>query len=363
MAEQIAQQLDAKVLVVDRRDHIGGNSYDYRDENGIFVGKYGAHIFHTNSEKVWNYINRFAEFNSYVHRVDACWQGHYYSLPLNLLTINSFFAKEMTNEELPAFLDSIRVAIDEPKNAEEAVISQVGWELYEAFYRKYTLKQWGVDPKDLDASVPQRLPIRMNSDTRYFDDRWQGIPVGGFTKVFNRMLKHKNIHLSLKTDFAEVIKNVSFRKLVFTGPIDSFFKYVFGRLPYRSIEFEFETLTKEHIQHIGVINYPNEHEYTRCVEYKWLYQQRHQMTTVSRDYPCWNDEEPYYPVPSRYNHEMYMKYKALADHTPGAYFCGRLATYRYYNMDQCIAQALALFENRIALEVRSNLLFEADTQS
>ena len=141
------------------------------------------------------------------------------------------------------------------------MISQVGWELYEAFYRKYTLKQWGVDPKDLDASVPQRLPIRMNSDTRYFDDRWQGIPVGGFTKVFNRMLKHKNIHLSLKTDFAEVIKNVSFRKLVFTGPIDSFFKYVFGRLPYRSIEFEFETLTKEHIQHIGVINYPNEHEY------------------------------------------------------------------------------------------------------
>jgi UDP-galactopyranose mutase len=359
LAERIAQELDAKVLIIDRRDHIGGNSYDYLDENGILIGKYGAHIFHTPSVKVWNYISRFTEFNTYVHHVDAYWQGNYYPLPLNLVTINSFFGKQMTALELPAFLDSIRVYIDKPKNAEEAVISQVGWELYEAFYRTYTRKQWGVDPKDLDASVTSRLPIRMNSDTQYFADAWQGIPVEGFTKVFERMLKHKNIHLSLNTDYMDVMLRVPYRRLVFTGPIDSFFDYAIGRLPYRSIEFRFETHPRKHVQHLGVVNYPNDYEFTRCVEYKWLYQQRHDKTTVSRDYPCWNDDEPYYPVVSTRNNELYQKYKKLADRTPGTYFCGRLGTYRYYNMDQCIAQALDLFENRIAREARTHDLLEA----
>ncbi|MDP3014309.1 MAG: UDP-galactopyranose mutase [Candidatus Subteraquimicrobiales bacterium] len=359
LAERIARELDAKVLIIDRRDHIGGNAYDHLDENGILIGRYGAHIFHTSSEKVWNYISRFTEFNTYVHRVDACWQGNYYALPLNLATINSFFGKQMTAGELPAFLDSIRVHLDSPKNAEEAVISRVGWDLYEAFYRTYTKKQWGIDPKDLDASVTLRLPIRMNSDTRYFTDPWQGIPVGGFTKVFERMLNHKNIHLALNTDYKDAMQGVRYRKLVFTGPIDVFFDYAFGRLPYRSIEFRFETLPWEHVQHMGVVNYPNDYEFTRCVEYKWLYQQQHEKTTVSRDYPCWNDDEPYYPIPSPGSSELYLKYKELADRTADTYFCGRLGTYTYYNMDQCIAQALALFENRIATEARTHQLLEA----
>jgi UDP-galactopyranose mutase len=361
LAERIAHELDGSVLIIDRRDHIGGNSYDYLDDCGILIGKYGAHIFHTTSEQVWNYINRFAEFNTYVHHVDAYWQGNYYPLPLNLVTINSFFDKQMTDMDLPAFLNSIRVPIDKPKNAEEAVISQVGWELYEAFYRNYSRKQWGVEPKDLDASITLRLPIRMNSDTRYFADPWQGVPVGGFTKVFERMLKHKNIHLSLNTDYMDVMHDVAYRKLIFTGPIDAFFNYAFGRLPYRSIEFQLETLPQKHFQHMGVVNYPNDYEFTRCVEYKWLYQQKHDRTTLSRDYPCWKDDEPYYPVPSWRSYELYEKYNELADRTPGIYFCGRLGTYKYFNMDQCIAQALALFENRIALEAQTQFYFEAAT--
>jgi UDP-galactopyranose mutase len=358
LAERIANELDAKVLIIDRRDHIGGNAYDHLDENGILIGRYGAHIFHTNSEKVWRYVTRFTEFNTYVHHVDACWQGNYYALPLNLATINSFFGKQMTAGELPAFIDSIRVHIDSPKNAEEAVISKVGWDLYGAFYRNYTKKQWGIDPKDLDASITLRLPIRMNSDKRYFTDPWQGLPVGGFTKVFERMLNHKNIHLALNTDYKDAMQSVRYRKLVFTGPIDVFFNYAFGRLPYRSIDFRLETINQEYFQHMGVVNYPNDHEFTRCVEYKWLYQQKNTNTTVSRDYPCWNDEEPYYPVPSPMNREMYKRYKALADKTPNTYFCGRLGTYEYYNMDQCIAQALTLFEDHIVADAKKLVLPE-----
>jgi len=348
LAERIASQLNAAVIIIDKRDHVGGLAYDYVDEHGIVVGKYGPHIFHTNNEMVWKYVNRFAVFNNYVHLVDAFFQGRFFALPLNLDTINAFFGRLMSTAELPVFLETIREHIPYPRNAEEAVISKVGWDLYNAFYRNYTKKQWGMDPRDLDASVTMRLPIRMNNDKRYFADQWQGIPKEGFTRLFERMLDNKGIRILLNTEFKEALKGIRFKKLIYTGPIDAYFDYVQGKLPYRSIDFRFETITREHFQQTGIVNYPNDHEYTRCVEYKRLYQQKSSHTTVCRDYPCWNEEEPYYPIPSQVNREMYQKYRKLADNTPDTIFCGRLGTYAYFNMDECIHQALTLFETVIS---------------
>lgn len=348
LGERIANALGGKVLIVDKRNHLGGNAYDYCDENGILVSKYGAHIFHTNSERIWSYVNRFAEFNNYVHHVDARVAGRDYALPLNLATINKFFGLSLRSDELPGFLESIREKITQPSNAEEAVVSKVGWQLYNAFYKQYTIKQWGIDPRALDVSVTERLPIRMNADTRYFSDRWQGMPIGGYTRMFERMLASKNISLLLGTDYRSVLGLVKFKKLIFTGPIDQFFDYQYGRLPYRSIEFRFQTFNTEYYQHVAVVNYPNEHEYTRCVEYKHFYNQHSPATTVSWDFPCWNDDEPYYPVPAQRNRQLYLRYKTEAAKLKSVFFCGRLGTYQYYNMDQCIGQALHLFETAIA---------------
>jgi len=342
LAERIANELDQKVLIVDRRDHIGGNCYDYYDEHGILVSKYGAHIFHTKSERVWEYVNRFAEFSDYIHTVDAKVGERFYSIPLNLDSINAFFGLNLTEKELPSFLNSIRVHIDNPSNAEEVVLSKVGRELYEAFYKNYTIKQWGIDPKHLEPSVTERLQIRMNRDRRYFLDPYQGMPVGGYTQMIKKMLTHRNIEVLLNTDYRKIINETGFDKLIFTGPIDQFFDYCYGELPYRSLRFEFITYNQEYYQHTGVINYPNEFDYTRTVEYKYLYNQKHDKTTVSREYPCWNHEEPYYPVPSSENHRIYGMYRRLAEGLRSVYFCGRLGTYRYLNMDQCIEQALDL---------------------
>jgi UDP-galactopyranose mutase len=347
LAERIANVLGKRVLVVDTRNHIGGNAYDYRDENGILVSQYGAHIFHTNAERVWKYVTQFSDFNEYVHRVDASVGGKHYALPLNLGTFNSFFNRSLTAEELPSFLNTIREPIANPANAEEAVVSKVGWELYEAFYKQYTVKQWGIDPKFLDASVTERLPVRMNDDTRYFVDRWQGMPRDGYSKLFSRMLENKHIHVQLNADYRDVIEEVKFDKLIFSGPVDLFFDYEYGKLPYRSIEFKFQVLDTEWHQHQAVVNYPNDHPYTRCVEYKHFYRQVHQKTTVSWDFPCWNDDEPYYPVPSHMSRQLYQRYKMAAARLKSVYFCGRLGTYQYYNMDQCIGQALHLFETRL----------------
>jgi UDP-galactopyranose mutase len=351
LAERIASQLGKKVLIIDQRNHIGGNAYDYYDASGILTSKYGAHIFHTSNEKVWRYLTQFMDLNNYVHHVEAFWKNKYFALPLNLESINTFFGKQLTSEEMPKFLENIRIPINNPQNAEEAVLNRVGWELYEAFYKNYTKKQWGVDPKELGKEVTLRLPVRMNGNKQYFTDKWQGVPKEGFTKVFERMLNQKKIHVQLNTGYNDIVADIPFQRLIFTGPIDAFFGYCFGNLPYRSIEFRFETLPKSFFQHVGVINYPNEQDFTRCVEYKRLYQQRHDKTTISREYPCWNEAEPYYPVPSTANWELYLRYKGLADRMPQTYFCGRLGTYAYYNMDQCVAQALTLFENRIVPEI------------
>ena len=344
VAERIATVMDKKVLIVERRSHIGGNCYDYYNDEGLLVGKYGAHIFHTDSERVWQYVNRFAEFSSYVHTVDAMVGGRFYKIPLNLHSINKFFGLNLSEDELPEFLDRIREPIDRPSNSEEVVVSRVGRELYEAFYKNYTLKQWDVHPRDLEPSVTQRLHIRTNSENRYFLDRYQGMPMGGYTAMFRRMLTNKNITVILNTDYREVAESVMFGAMIFTGPIDMFFDYKLGKLPYRSIDFEFRKFDKEYYQHTGVINYPNDHDYTRIVEYKHLYGQKHPHTVISVEYPCWQDDEPYYPVPMKANRELYAMYQKEAEEIDNVYFCGRLGTYRYLNMDQSIEQALDLFD-------------------
>lgn len=348
LAERIAAGLGRKVLIIDRRPHVGGNAHDFHDDAGLLVSAYGAHIFHTNDERVWAYVSRFADFNDYVHTVDALVGGAFYSLPLNLDTINAFFRVQLTPEQVPGFLAARRVPFDPPANAEEAVLSQVGPELYEAFYRNYTWKQWGTDPRLLDASVTGRLPVRTTADRRYFADRWQGLPRGGYTALVQRMLRHPNIEVRLGLDYRQALADVRFGRLVFTGPIDHYFDFIHGRLPYRSIDFRFETLDREHYQHTAVVNYPNDHDYTRCVEYKYLNQQLHARTTISRDYPCWNDDEPYYPVPAGANGQIYARYRAEAARLSSVHFCGRLGSYQYLNMDQCIAQALDLFERELA---------------
>jgi len=343
IAERIASELNKKVLIIDKRFHTGGNCYDYIDDSDNLVSKYGAHIFHTNGQNIWNFISQFAEFNSYLHKVYALFNGDLYTLPINLKTINRYFKLNLSEKEAFKFLEGKKIPISQPKNAEEAVISKIGIELYKSFYKNYTQKQWGMNPTELDSSVTMRLPIRYNEDERYFSDRWQGIPINGYTSIFERMLSHKNIKLLLNVEFSEVIGTVKFNNLIYTGRIDEYFGFLHGKLPYRSIDIKFENIKKEYFQDYAVINYPNENRYTRIVEYKHMTFQKNSFTTISKEYPCWNDSEPYYPVPSAANREIYQKYKLESAKLNNVFFTGRLGSYRYYNMDQVIGEALALF--------------------
>ncbi|HTF99756.1 MAG TPA: UDP-galactopyranose mutase [Nitrospirota bacterium] len=356
LAERIANVLDASVLVIDRRDHIGGLCYDELDDHGILAGKYGAHIFHTASDRVWKYVSHFTAFNAYIHRVDAYHDGHFYAMPLGLDAINSFFGSRLNEEQLPAFLEQLSEHIPHPRNAEEVMVSTVGWELYEAFFQNYIRKMWATDPRDLDpAAVMHVPPVRLTGYTPYFLDPWQGVPLEGYTTMFERMLDHKNIRICLNTDYRQAASAVAWRYLVFTGSIDAYFDHVFGRLPYRSVDFRFETKACDRMQHRGVLMYPNDHEYMRSAEFKWIYQQQHEKTTICRYVPVWNDDEPCYPVPCPANRALYLKYKDRGDGLRNTYFCGRLGTYADLTMGESVAHALALFERRIAPDARAGL--------
>lgn len=342
-AEKVASQCNKKVLVVEQRSHIGGNTYDYYNDDGILIQKYGPHIFHTNSKEVWDYLCQFTEWNNYVHRVIAKVNGKEVYLPINLDTMERLYNRNFTPEELENYFSEHRIKIDEIRNSRDVVVSQVGEELYNLFFKNYTKKQWGVYPEELDAQVTKRLPVRFNRDTRYFTDTWQGIPKYGYTKMFEKMLDNKNIHILLNTDYKEIIESVKFDKLIFTGPIDYFFDYMYGKLPYRSLDFKFETLDTEKYQNAAVVNYPNDHDYTRITEFKHFYLQKHKQTTICYEYPK-DEGDPYYPIPMPVCHEIYTKYKKNADKLENVYFIGRLAEYRYLNMDQVVSEALKLFE-------------------
>jgi UDP-galactopyranose mutase len=343
LAERLATQADKKVLVVEKRNHVGGNAYDCYDDAGVLIHKYGPHIFHTNSSDVIEYLSQFTEWRQYQHRVLASVDGRTVPLPINLDTINQLYGTHLTSFELEAFFAQVAEPCAEIRTSEDVVVSKVGRELYEKFFRNYTRKQWGLDPSELDASVTARVPTRTSRDDRYFTDRYQQMPLHGYTRMFERMLQHRNIKVLLNCDWREVAHVIPHQEVVYTGPVDEFFDFRFGKLPYRSIDFKFQTLNESLHQPVAVINYPNDYAYTRVTEFKHLTGQQHAKTTLVYEYPR-ADGDPYYPVPRPENAQLYARYKALAETTSGVHFVGRLATYKYYNMDQVTAQALATFD-------------------
>lgn len=342
LAERLANGLGQKVLLIDRRHHLGGNAYDGRDEQGLFVQEYGPHIFHTSIEAVWEYLSRFTAWNGYTHRVLANVAGKEVYLPINLDTMERLYGRAFTPEQLREHFEQRRVGLARIENARDVVVSQVGTELYELFFRNYTKKQWGLYPEQLDPQVTSRLPVRFDRDTRYFTDPYQGLPTEGFTRLFERMLAGPSIEVRLGTDYRDLAGSACCAGCVFTGPIDEFFNFRYGRLPYRSLRFRFETVGVERFQNAGVVNYPNEQEYTRITEFKHLYRQEHPHTAVCYEYGS-PDGPPCYPIPTRTNRALYEKYKAQADKLDDTYFVGRLARYEYLNMDQVVHSGLELF--------------------
>jgi UDP-galactopyranose mutase len=343
LAERLATEDDAKVLVVEKRNHIGGNAYDFYNDDGILIHKYGPHIFHTNSERVFNYLSRFTQWRPYEHRVLTSVDGQLVPMPINADTLNKLYGLNLTCLQVDDFLSTVAEERPEIKTSEDVVVSRVGRDLYNKFFRNYTRKQWGLDPSELDASVTARVPVRTTRDDRYFTDRFQAMPLHGYTRMFEKMLDHPNIRIMLNTDYADIKDEVRFRELIFTGPIDEYFDHCYGKLAYRSLQFEHRTYDTARYQPAAVVNFPNEHAYTRATEFKYLTGQEHAKTSVVFEYPR-SEGDPYYPIPQPQNAELYQKYKALAEAMPDVHFVGRLGTYKYYNMDQVVAQAIALFE-------------------
>lgn len=345
LAEKLAAA-NKKVLIVEKRNHIGGNTFDFYNDDGILVHKYGPHIFHTNSKEVFTYLSQFTEWRPYEHRVLASVDGMQVPIPINLNTINQLYGLQLNSEQVDEFLAKRAEKITRLVTSEDAVVAKVGRELYEKFFKGYTRKQWNLDPSELDASVTSRIPTRNNRDDRYFTDTYQAIPLHGYTRMFEKMLGHPNIKVLLNTDYKEILDDISYKKMIYTGPIDYFYDYQFGKLPYRSLEFRFETLEQPVFQKTGTVNYPNEHPYTRITEFKYLTGQVHPKTSVVYEYPT-DEGDPYYPVPREENAALYAKYHKLAMLETNVLFAGRLATYKYYNMDQVVAQALTVFKKII----------------
>jgi UDP-galactopyranose mutase len=353
IAERFATQQGARVLVIDRRDHIAGNAYDYVDDHGVLVHKYGPHIFHTNAMGVVDYLSQFTEWTPYEHRVVAEVDGKRLPMPINRDTVNRLYGLDLkTEEDVEAFYAERREDIPYVRTSEDAVVAKVGRDLYEKFFRGYTRKQWERDPSELHASVCARIPIRTNTDDRYFTDKFQKMPTEGYTKMFERILDHPNIEVRLGTDFDSVRDEVAYHHLVYTGPVDGYFDYQFGKLPYRSLEFELRT---EQTPDGGLelpaatVNYPSaDVPYTRITEFRHMTgQSPHGSTTMAVEYPR-SEGDPYYPIPNDETRALYKQYEALAAEQPDVTFVGRLARYQYLNMDQVVGQALSTYEKMVA---------------
>lgn len=358
LAERLASQMNKRVLIIDKRDHIAGNAYDHLNADGILVHKYGPHIFHTNSIDVTAHLSQFTEWRPYEHRVLSSVDNQLLPVPINLDTINRLYGLSLDAAGMRDFLAARVVTPDAIRTSEDIVVSRVGRELYEKFFRNYTRKQWGLDPSQLDSSVAGRIPVRFDQDDRYFTDSFQAMPLHGYTRMFERMLDHTNITVRTGVDYSEVEQTYPSAHVIYTGPIDEYFGFRFGVLPYRSLEFKHETHDREFFQAAPVVNYPNEHEYTRITEFKYLTGQRHDRTSIVYEYPR-SQGDPYYPIPRPENAALYAKYKALAEVRTNLHFCGRLANYRYLNMDQVVAQALTTFRKIAAQEDVSDLTSKA----
>jgi UDP-galactopyranose mutase len=346
LAERLAEDSGKSVLVVDRRGHIAGNAYDYVDSAGILIHAYGPHYFRTNSTKVVDYLSRFTKWHQVSYQVLVWTDGKYWQFPINLNTFEQYLGRPSTTEEMESTLAKWREDFPNPKNSEEMVLSQVGRKFYEMFFRNYTRKQWKRDPRDLDASVCGRIPVRTNRDNRFVVENFQALPNEGYTAMFQKMLHHPRITVRLNADYRNLPKEVSYDRMIYTGMIDEFYQFSEGRLPYRSMRFEPETIQKEFFQPAMQVNYPNDHEFTRVVEIKHATGQKSQVTTIVREYPedFGPGKEAYYPIPAPDSRELYEKYAAKAKNEKKVTFVGRLATYRYYNMDQVVAMALTEYE-------------------
>ena len=330
-----------QVQVVDRRTHIAGNAYDVKDAHGILIHQYGPHIFHTNSERIFNYLSQFTEWRTYEHRVLGVVNGKPYPFPINRDTLNQLYDLDLDEQGATDFFEKVREPKPQVKSSEDVVLNSVGRDLYEKFFLNYTKKQWDLDPSQLKAGVAARIPTRTNTDDRYFTDTFQAMPLYGYTAMFENLLNHPNINVQLATDYKDWLKqNQQYNHVVYTGCIDEFYDYQFGKLPYRSLQFEHEHLEHtEQYQSVGTVNYPNDFEFTRITEFKHLTGQQHPATSIVREYPM-AEGEPYYPIPRDENEGLFKKYKALADSEKNVTFVGRLAEYRYYNMDQVVGAAL-----------------------
>jgi UDP-galactopyranose mutase len=351
MAERLASQCGQRVLVIDERDHIAGSAYDYRDEYGVLVHAYGPHIFHTRSARVVEYLSQFTDWRPYEHKVMARLGDRLVPMPINRTTVNMFFGLDLrTDEDVAALFASKAEPIVEPRTSEEVVVSKVGRELYEAFFRGYTRKQWQRDPSELHRSVCGRVAIRTNTDDRYFSDWHQKMPTDGFTAMFDHILEHPEVEVRTGVAFEDVRRDVAFSHRVYTGRIDAYFDYEYGQLPYRSLAFELRnqpTAGGRLLQPAGTINYVSEDvEWTRVTEFRHLTGQTHETSTLAIEYPR-AEGDPYYPIPSDETHALYRRYALRAAAEAGVTFVGRLARYQYLDMDQVVGQALTTFERLI----------------
>lgn len=334
-----------QVLVVDRRNHVGGNAHDQYDPHGVLVHTYGPHVFHTNSDRIVHWLSRFTEWRPYEHRVLAYVDGRLLPIPISRATINALYGLNLDEAGAAKFFEQVREPRSPVLTSEDAVLSSVGRELCEKFFRGYTRKHWGLDLSELSASVASRIPTRTNDDTRYFTDRYQIMPLGGYTCMFGRMLDHPNIRVRLNTSYMQVRDEVRPCAVIYTGPIDEYFSRCFGQLPYRSLRFEHVHHSDvDLVQACGTINYPNEHAYTRTTEFKHLTGQSVSGTSVVYEYPE-SEGEPYYPIPCAVSDRLYRRYADMAAQEKGVFFVGRLAQYRYYNMDQVVAAAISTAES------------------
>lgn len=346
LAERLANDAGRSCLVIDQRAHLAGNAHDYTDRAGVLVHGYGPHYFRTNSKRILDYLSRFTDWIPAEYKILVETRGRLWSFPVNLQTFEQYLGRPSTSEEMEATLAKWRLPIERPANSEEVILSQIGRPFYEMFFEGYTLKQWKRHPRELDPEVCARIPLRTDRNDRYLSEKYQVMPAQGYTRIFEKMLAHPKIEVRLRTSFQEIRPHISWSHLIYTGPIDAYFDHCHGPLPYRSLDFEFETVERETYQPVVQVNYPNDHEFTRIVEIKHVTGQKIPVTTIVREYPRepGPGREPYYPIPAADAKAVYAKYAALAKQEKGVSFVGRLATYRYYNMDQVVGMALSEYD-------------------
>ena len=349
IANLIATKLDEDVLVIDKKSHIAGNCYDFRDKNGIMIHKYGSHIFHTSNEKVWKFITQFSDFNQYMHKVIAVIDGIETTIPFNIDTLYDVFpesfAKRLEEKLLKHFEYNKKVPILEFQKQKDEDLKFLADYVYEKVFLHYTTKQWGVSPEEVDGAVTARVPVYISKDKRYFQDKYQGIPLEGYTKLIEKMLKHPKIKVKLNTDYNSV--NETFDRVFYTGAIDEYFNYELGQLPYRSVYFKFEEYNQEFYQRNSVVNYPCNYDFTRIHEYKHYLNDKTSKTVIAKEYSEFFEigkNERYYPIPKDENTLLYNKYLDKAKELNNVYFLGRLGDYKYYDMDKAIERAIDLFE-------------------